>query len=86
MTPKRPLSERIHPGIEAAPWVCEEVVRLEQQVVASEKLKTAMTAWAKWYSARLDRINKAKTPIEDYSGYEQDLFEALGCSTEPFEP
>ncbi len=34
-------------------------------------------AWANWYSARLERINNGSK--EDYSGYEQDLFEALGC-------
>ena len=50
-------------------------------------LRKALTAWAKWYSARLVRIDGqlAKGGAhEDYSGYEQDLFEALGCSTEPF--
>jgi hypothetical protein len=47
------------------------------------ELKKALSAWAKWYSARLDRINEGSK--EDLSGYEQDLFEALGCDTEPFE-
>ena len=40
------------------------------------ELKKALTAWAKWYSARLDSGS-------DYTGYEQDLFEALGCEGVP---
>jgi hypothetical protein len=45
-------------------------------------LERALKAWASWYSARLDRIAKQLErgePHEDYTGYEQDLFEALGC-------
>jgi hypothetical protein len=46
------------------------------------KLKKALKAWVKWYSAKLDRIDAQVTSgnrMEDYSGSEQDLFEALGC-------
>jgi hypothetical protein len=45
------------------------------------KLDVALQAWAKRYSERLDRINTQMDTgnrTEDYSGYEQDLFEALG--------
>lgn len=38
--------------------------------------------WAQWFSGRLDRINEG-SPYEDYTGYEQDLFESLGCDLEP---
>jgi hypothetical protein len=31
------ISARIRPGIEASPWVCEEVARLEARVVELEK-------------------------------------------------
>lgn len=78
MNDRAPLSERIRPGSEAAPWVCEEIKKLEQQVAQqSGKLRTASAAWAKWYAARLDRIKNEPDNEEDYTGYEQDLFEAL---------
>jgi hypothetical protein len=53
-----------------------------QDAADPAKLDLALRAWAKWYSERLNRIvdqmgKGART--EDYSGYEQDLFEALGC-------
>jgi hypothetical protein len=38
--------------------------------------KATLDAWCKWYSARLDRINAGAE--EDYTGHEQDLFEAFG--------
>jgi hypothetical protein len=48
------------------------------------KLEKALKAWAKWYSAKLDRIGaqiERGKRVEDYSGAEQDLFEALGCQS-----
>lgn len=48
------------------------------------ELERALAAWARWYSARLSRINSGSN--EDYTGHEQDLFEAIGCSTEPALP
>lgn len=58
-------------------------------------LKRALNAWARWYSEKLTRIQRgvglrlqSRKPAsreEDYSGSEQDLFEALGCTPEPFE-
>ena len=51
------------------------------------KQAKALKAWLKWYSAKLDRINAdlsgRKKPQEDYSGYEQDLFEAFYCDPDP---
>lgn len=51
-----------------------------------EKLRLALRCWAKWYSEKLDRIaevqDRGGERKEDYSGYEQDLFEALGCKVE----
>lgn len=41
----------------------------------------ALTAWRKWFSARLDRLNNhTAEPGEDYTGYEMDLLEALNKS------
>lgn len=52
----------------------------------TEDRKLAIDLWCSDYSARLDRIIRAgDKSTEDYTGYEQDLFEAFGCSTEPFE-
>jgi hypothetical protein len=49
----------------------------------TEQQKKAVTAWLGWYSARLDRISdqleKGAKDHEDYTGYEQDLFEAFHC-------
>lgn len=42
------------------------------------QLTKAFDAWALWYGERLNRIHdqlKAGGPHEDYSGYEQDLYE-----------
>ncbi len=50
-----------------------------------EKAAKAIRAWCNQYSARLDRINNGSN--EDYTGYEQDLFEAFGCQTfKPTDP
>lgn len=46
-----------------------------------EQIK-AIKAWCNWYSAKLARIGAqmdAGQRHEDYSGAEQDLFEAFGC-------
>ena len=55
----------------------------------TEKQIKALNEWTKWYSAKLDRINDSlcgrKKPTEGYSGYEQDLFEAFGCISGPFD-
>lgn len=50
----------------------------------TEKLDKALKAWAIWYSKRLERISKGSK--EDYTGYEQDLFEALGCTVDTNKP
>lgn len=51
----------------------------------TKKQEKALRVWARWYSAKLDRINvqqdKTGKAVEGYSGAEQDLFEALGCAT-----
>jgi hypothetical protein len=39
----------------------------------------AIKAWCISYSKRLDRISQGNQFKEDYSGYEQDLFESFGC-------
>jgi hypothetical protein len=50
-----------------------------------EKAAKAIRAWCNSYSAKLDRINNGSN--EDYTGYEQDLFEAFGCQTfDPTDP
>lgn len=46
----------------------------------------AIKVWCNWYSAKLDRIEAVaqEHPMslhEDYSGAEQDLYEAFGCQT-----
>ncbi len=62
----------------------------------TEIRKLAIDLWCLDYSARLDRIIRdafrrsklgctGDKSTEDYTGYEQDLFESFGCSTEPFE-
>jgi hypothetical protein len=43
-----------------------------------DRQQKAIRAWCKWYSQRLEHSS-------DYTGYEQDLFEAFGCNTEPFQ-
>ena len=44
-----------------------------------EKLQKALEAWGRWYSQRLDAIvNKTAPKSADYSGYEQDLYDADG--------
>ena len=50
-----------------------------------EKLLKALNAWSIWYSERLDRISTEGSK-EDYSGYEQDLFEALHCQAGDLTP
>lgn len=50
----------------------------------TKQLRRALEAWGRWYSARLDRI--AAGAAEDYAGYEQDLFEAIGCRGVPAPP
>lgn len=42
-----------------------------------KSLTEALKSWAEWYSQKLDSQEPA------YSGFEQDLFEALGCSSDP---
>lgn len=49
-----------------------DVVKLDHP-----QLPKALAAWGRWYSARLDRIRAGSS--EGYTGYEQDLFEAIGC-------
>lgn len=61
---------------------------LEAEAVCDPvKLDKALAAWARWYSRKLDRIANRGCGADsvDYSGYEQDLFEALGCYV-PDEP
>lgn len=52
----------------------------------TDERELVIDLWCSDYSARLDRIISAgDKATEDYTGYEQDLFESFGCSTEPFE-
>ena len=41
---------------------------MTKEEIKREQLEKALTAWAKWYSNRLDLINKGSRG--DYSGYE----------------
>lgn len=50
--------------------------------VLTENQKKALQAWCKWYSSKLDLINGGQHPGLDYTGYEQDLFEAFHCATD----
>jgi hypothetical protein len=61
----------------------EHLMRNRASEIQQRKLRAALAAWRRWYGARLGRIavrmDRGEPPQEDYSGYEQDLFEALGC-------
>lgn len=49
--------------------------------------KVAINAWCKWYADRMDNLIQLSVEElvgDDYSGYEADLFEAFGCTSEPF--
>ena len=50
------------------------------------ELRRALKAWARWYSARLARINAALDAgwnvTEAQAGAEQDVFEAIGCEAD----
>jgi hypothetical protein len=46
--------------------------------VTLDKQQRAIQAWCRWYSQRLEHS-------PDHTGFEQDLFEAFGCSSEPFQ-
>jgi hypothetical protein len=52
-----------------------ELVKRVPEVVVLDH--PAVVAWCRWYSARLDRIIAGSD--EDYTGYEQDLFEVFQC-------
>ena len=54
------LSERIRPGIEAAPWVVEEVIRLERELAEAyaEFRKLRPTIRAVFYRDVWDRAER----------------------------
>jgi len=46
-SPPLPLSARIRPGVEAAPWVIEEIRKLEAQLAPGQQQLTVIDA-AQW--------------------------------------
>lgn len=49
-----------------------------------KKLEKALTAWAEWYVLKQEeRAMTGDSSVYDGYGFEQELFEALGCTTVP---
>jgi hypothetical protein len=69
-------------------WTSEQcqiidLVEVEPEVEPGNTLTKdqakAIKAWCNWFSKKVDRINYGYN--EDYTGYEQDLFDSFGCQT-----
>lgn len=58
------LSQRVRPNSEAAPWVCDEILQMEQEIERLGKEIVTLLADNDSLRAAIDRVRALHVPVE----------------------
>lgn len=58
------LSQRVRPNSEAAPWVCDEILQMEQEIERLGKEIVTLLADNDSLRAAIDRVRALHAPVE----------------------